>query len=390
MLVTTSLDLFEALAAPRGTALLRAIAAGRDEAELRLGERLRAAYPPELVAAALTLTELRAAAAGKFRLAAQMWFTREGLEQASSDALAAHHADRLPEGRLADLCCGIGGDLTALGDRRDVLAVDRDPVHARMAQRNAAVYGHDVESRCGDALRFEPDGFDAVYVDPARRSGGRRLRAGASLPPLGACLELTRTVPAVGIRAAPGLPLDLVPPGWEAEFVSEAGDLKESLLWSPALATTPRRATVLPSGATLVARPGRPVPCAAPGDHLLDPDPAVTRAGLVEELARDLGAWKIDEQVAFLSADRPLRTPLGRSYRIDAVLPFALKPLRAHLRERGIGRVDVRKRGSAVDVDDLRRRLRLDGDAHATVVLTRVADRPTALVCTLESGPRSG
>lgn len=383
-LVTTSIELLEALEAPRGRSLLAAVAEQRDEGELRLGERLRATYPAELVAAALTLAELRTAAAAKFGLAARMWFTREGLEQASSDALATHHAARLPAGRLADLCSGIGGDLTALAAGRDVLAVDRDPVHARMAARNAEVHGHRVEARCADALRVPLDGFDAVYVDPARRAGGRRLRAGDSLPPLAWCLDLASTVPAVGVRAAPGLPLDLVPDGWEVEFVSEGGALKEALLWSPSLATTPRRATLLPGGATLVARPGSAVPVAAPGDHLLDPDPAVTRAGLVEELARDLGAWKIDERIAFLSADRPLRTPFGRAHRVDAVLPFALKPLRAHLRARGIGRIEVRKRGSAVDVDELRRRLRLTGDAYATVALTRVDDRPTALICTPE------
>jgi hypothetical protein len=124
------------------------------------------------------------------------------------------------------------------------------------------------------------------------------------------------------------------------------------------------------------------VPCRPPGAFLLDPSPAVTRAGLVEELARDLGAWKLDPQIAFLSADRPLGTPFGRLLAVDASLPWNLKRLRQVLRERGVGAVEVRKRGSAVDVAELTGRLRLAGDAHAVVVLTRVADRPWALVCT--------
>ena len=41
----------------------------------------------------------------------------------------------------------------------------------------------------------------------------------------------------------------VVPPGTEAEWVSDAGDLKEAALWSPQLATVRRRATVIrPSG----------------------------------------------------------------------------------------------------------------------------------------------
>jgi hypothetical protein len=126
------------------------------------------------------------------------------------------------------------------------------------------------------------------------------------------------------------------------------------------------------------------VPCRPPGAYLLDPSPAVTRAGLVEELARELGAWKLDPRIAFLSADRPLHTPFGRLLGVDASLPWNLKRLRQALRERGVGAVEVRKRGSAVDVAELTSRLRLGGDARAVVVLTRVADRPWALVCTEE------
>ncbi|HZD69037.1 MAG TPA: hypothetical protein VFA45_09020, partial [Actinomycetes bacterium] len=62
-------------------------------------------------------------------------------------------------------------------------------------------------------------------------------------------------------------------------------------------------------------------------------------------------------------------------------MPWSLKRLRAALRSRGAGVVQIRKRGSAVDVEDLRRRLDLHGEEHATIVLTRVLDRPWALVC---------
>jgi hypothetical protein len=165
------------------------------------------------------------------------------------------------------------------------------------------------------------------------------------------------------------------------ELLADRRELKEAVLWSPELATTTRRATVFPGSDTLHARPGLPLDCAPPGGWLLDPNPAVTRAGLVEELGRDLGAWKLDPRIAFLSADRPLRSPFGRLLRVDASLPWNLKRLRGVLRERGVGTVEVRKRGSAVDVDDLTARLRLRGDARAVVVLTRVADRPWALVC---------
>jgi THUMP domain-like len=352
-------------------------------AELALGERLRASYPPDLVAAALAQHDLRLRARAKFSRAERMYLTRDGLEQASSEVVARHRAARYaPFDRVADLCAGIGGDLLALAPGRAALAVDLDPVHLRMALRNAQEYGAvDLAAACTDVRELRPDALPAVFVDPARRVAGRRLQAGTSEPPLDWCFALAGRVDAVGVKAAPGLPVEVVPAGWEVELIADGRELKEAVLWSPALATTARRATVLPGGHGLVQRPGEAVPCAPPGAFVLDPSPAVTRAGLVEELARALDAWKIDRRIGFLSADHRLETPFGRLLVVEESMPWSLKRLRTALRASGAGAVQIRKRGSAVDVDDLRRRLDLRGDRQVTVILTRVLNRPWALVC---------
>jgi SAM-dependent methyltransferase len=380
------LVLLDRLLSAEGRAVLAELPdAALDPGEaLRVGTRLRERHPPELVAAAIAQHELRTRAAGKFAAAGSMWFTREGLEQASAEPLARHRADRYATfGRVADLCCGIGGDLCALAPGRDTLAVDLDPVHLRMARENARLHGAgQLAAVCADVRDLRLPASIAVFADPARRIGGRRLPAGESRPPLDWGLQLAGRVAAVGIKAAPGLPLEPVPAGWEVELLADRRELKEAVLWSPELATTTRRATVFPGPRTLTAHRGPPLDCAPPGGWLLDPNPAVTRAGLVEELGRDLGAWKLDPRIAFLSADRPVASPFGRLLRVDASLPWNLKRLRGVLRQRGIGSVEVRKRGSAVDVADLTARLRPRGPARAVVVLTRVADRPWALVCT--------
>jgi hypothetical protein len=210
------------------------------------------------------------------------------------------------------------------------------------------------------------------------------MRAGDSEPPLDWCFDLARRID-VGIKASPALPLDLVPDGWEVEFVSEHRELKEAVLWAPVFATTPRRATVLlPDGDehTLVALAGARLAVRPPGAYLLDPDPSVTRAGLVETLGVQLtDAWKIDDQIGFLSSDVPLGTPFGRLLRIDASMPWSLGRLKESLRALDVGTVDIRKRGSAVDVEELQGRLKLRGARAATVVLTRVASAPWAMVC---------
>ena len=400
---------------------------------LRLAEQLRGSYPPDLVAAALTEQALRMSARAKFGRAQEMLFTRDGLEQASSEQAAAHSARRLRGfAAVADLCCGIGGNLSALAANSRVLAVDRDLTSLEFARHNAAVSGAPgpVLAVCANVRQLVADSpqgaggrIEAAFIDPARRAGGRRLRAGVSEPPMDWCLRLTDWVPAVGIKAAPGLPLELVPPGWEAEFLAVGRGLKEALLWSPALASAPRRATILPTadttddttadttgdttGATtadttggstapvytLTAEPGSPVPVAAPGEFLLDPNPSVTRAGLVEDLARRLGAWKIDPMIAFLATDREVSTPFARTLRVLESMPWHEKQAARRLRELGIGAADIRRRGLAGDVDLIRRRLGLRGEGAATIVLTRREDRPWGLICTpvgSPGGPRPG
>lgn len=460
------------LLTPQGQELLCLLADAADEgggrggASLALAERLRRAYPAALVAAAMTQQDLRRAAAAKFSRAGGMLFTRAGYEQSSSEAVARYRAARLAgASRVADLCCGIGGDLIALaGVAGDVLAVDRDEVHARLAVHNANVYGADVpgasargtgEREAAGSVRavacdvrdVRLGGFDAAFIDPARRSGpgsasapdARRFRAGTSEPPLGWCTALADRIGAVCVKAAPGLPGELVPEGWEAEFIAEGRELKEAVLWSPALATAPRagdrgprRATVLPAGApgalpagatagpapetapgageilaagrgigsaagqgaargggfpdpaVLVAREGGPVPLREPGEYLLDPNPAVTRAGLVEDLARELGGdvAKIDPRIAFLTLDRGVRTPFARTLRVAYSAPWHEKDFARRLRELDIGAADIRRRGLAGDVEAIRRRLKLSGAGRATVVITRVNDKPWGLVCT--------
>jgi SAM-dependent methyltransferase len=360
---------------------------------LKLAEELRGQYDPDLVAAALTQQALRQAGREKFSRAEAMYFTRDGLEQASSELAAGHSARRFAGLDLAaDLCCGIGGNLIALaGAARRVLAVDADPATLRFAVRNAGAYGTAgaVVPLCADVrdLDLRAAGVEAAFIDPARRGGGQRMRAGDSQPPLGWCFDLPGQVARVCIKAAPGLPRALVPPGWETEFVAIGRALKEAVLWSPALATSQSRATILPSGDTLTEGRGDRVPVAAPGEYLLDPNPAVTRAGLVQELAREVSGWQIDPMIAFLACDRPVRTPFARTLRVLESMPWQEKQVARRLRELCIGSADLRRRGLAGDVQQIHRRLRLQGDRNAVIVLTRREDRPWGLICEALAGP---
>ena len=374
------------LLSPPGQELLARLAAAGDGAagDLALAVRLRRDYP------ATAQHELRLAARAKFSRAMEMLFTRGGYEQSSSELIARHRAARFGgTSRIADLCCGIGGDLIALAAGREVMAVDRDPAHARLAVHNAGVYevAGGVRACVADVRDIRLEGIGAVFIDPARRAGSRRFPAGVSEPSLDWCLALAGRVPAVCVKAAPGLPAELIPAGWEAEFIADGRDLKEAVLWSPALATAPRRAGSWPGGDTLVAAPGEPVPVGVPGDYLLDPSPAVTRAGLVADLARAVGGWQFDPRIAFLAMKQEAVTPFGRTLRVVDSAPWNEKRFAGRLRELGVGAADLRRRGLAGDVDQIRRRLKLAGPHRATVVLTRVNDKPWGLICAAPGSP---
>ncbi|MGY4683863.1 THUMP-like domain-containing protein [Micromonospora aurantiaca (nom. illeg.)] len=401
------LDQLAALRTPEGSAALAAAerVAGGDP--LAAAAALRSAgIPGGLAAAALTQAELRRRAAGKFGAAAAgMFLTRAGLEQATRRAVADRRAARLRAAgvtTLADLGCGLGADaLAAARAGIRVYAVEADPVTAAMAAANAEAAGLAdlVTVERGDATAFDATGVDAVFCDPARRRAGTGQRVfdpNAYSPPWEFVTGLAARVPRTVVKVAPGLDHALIPAGAEAEWVSVDGDLVEAALWCGELAEVPRRATLLreKEGPLLNASGSKRVPSyhltgtgaqeAPVGPvrrFLYDPDPAVVRAHLVAELAADLDATLADPSIAYLYADEARPTPFARCLEITDVLPFSLKRLRALLRERRVGRVEIRKRGSALEPEKLRRDLRLSGDEAAGLALTRVAGDPTVLVC---------
>lgn len=347
-------------------------------------DRLRKHFPADLARAALDTVLLRARARAKFTKADAMYFTRESLEMASGEAVSRYRAERFAAfAQVADLCCGIGGDAIGLAlAGRSVAAVDLDPVRLRMAEANVAAYGGSGRFICGDALSESPDGVDAAFADPGRRPGGKRTLAPDSYePPVSRLVaRFPRGFP-LGVKVAPGLDrreLELFEAS--AEFISVSGELKECVLWFGALRTAFTRAAVLPGPHVLEGDPGVVSPISPVREYLYDLDPAVTRSGLVGLLAERICASRIDATIAFLTSDVFTPSPFAAAYRVLDAMPFHAKRVGEWLRARGIGRVTVVKRGSAVDADEVARRWKLRGNGHCAVLLTRIGGAPTAIL----------
>ncbi len=382
-----------------------------ERASLELLTALRCTWSPEQAAALLDQARLRRKAGDKFSHPERLLLTDDGLQQASSRAVAVYRAQQFADLLLrspvaghppwvADLGCGLGADTIALAEAGlHVLAVERDPVRARLAVANVAACGvaERVEVVCADWRALisalsqgerespgSPHPLHAAFVDPSRRAGEQRIFRLADMdPPLAAVLSLLDHIPTLAVKTMPGIADEDIPADAEVEFISERGHMKEALLRFGDLRTGAARwATVLPGPFRLDsnARPSAP-PIAEPLTYLLEPDPAVIRATLVQHLATQLGAAQLDPTIAYLTSDQLAATPFARAWRVLRQGPFHLKTLNRWLRELQTGAVVVKKRGSAIDPDEFRRRLKTTpGGQVVTVFLTRVKGRPWMVV----------
>ena len=86
------------------------------------------------------------------------------------------------------------------------------------------------------------------------------------------------------------------------------------------------------------------------------------------------------EGIAYLTSDAALTSPFVQSFRVREELPADTKALGKALRERGIGRLEIKKRGVDVDPARLRPKLKLAGSAEATLILTRTGTRRRAIL----------
>lgn len=388
---------------PEGWELLASLGPYREDEAFRLTASLRkAGHSPELVSAVLTQSRLRTKAEAKFgEFARQMIFTKAGLEQATRLTVAARHAQRFAEagiGHVADLGCGLGADSMALASLDLVVtAVEMDEATAACATMNLIPFRNATVVH-SDATSVSLEGVDGVWLDPARRttstSGTKRIWDPEDFsPPLSFVESLAGSGRAVGVKMGPGMPHDSVPAGCEAQWVSVGGDVTEVALWfnavrrpgvrRAALVLGPLGSAELTSGEDFGAGPVAPV---GPVEgYLYEPDGAVIRAGLVADVALQLGGHLVDEHIAYICAPGLHDTPFAKAYRVLEVMPFNVKALKAWVKDQGIGVLDIKKRGMAVTPEELRKQLLPGGSAKhkdkkaATLVLTRIGEDRVAV-----------
>lgn len=390
---------FVRLLSPEGQALLAKVGPLEAKSDVvKLVSSLRSAgHDAALVAAVLTQTKLRRRAAAKFGpFAERMLFTEPGLEQASRLSVAALHANRFRQAgitEVADLGCGIGAESMALASLDiNVKALEIDEVTAAVATYNLAPFENAFVEQA-DVTELDLSKFGGLFFDPARRELGgpsreraaRKFDPAAFSPTFDFVIEAANKKP-TGVKFGPGHPHEAIPNEAEAQWVSVDGDLVELGLWFGAVARPDvKRAALLITGntrheITSHSAERMDAPVGNLGGFVYEPDNAIVRSHLIGQLADQLDAQLFAPEIAYLTSDKEISSPWLKGYRVLDNLVFDRKKLKAYLRERNIGTLEIKKRGSDIVPEELRKELAPKGEGAATLIITRVGDAHRALV----------
>jgi SAM-dependent methyltransferase len=364
-----------------------------------LVSKLRAeGHNPLLVAAVLTQAKLRRRAQAKFgEFADRMIFTEPGLEQASRLSVAALHAGRFRAAGItdvADLGCGIGAESLALASLDiQVHAREIDEVTAAVATYNLAPFDN-AEVQQADVTEINLDAFGGLFFDPARRELGRpaRERAARKFDPMAFSPSFDFVMQSAakkptGVKFGPGHPHEGIPDEAEAQWVSVGGDLVELGLWFGAVARPGvKRAALLlaADGKHEITSDSTKRQDAELGplqEFVYEPDNAVVRSHLIGQLAEQIGATIFAPEIAYLTSGSQLTSPWLKGYRVLDEMAFDRKKLKAYLKERSIGTLEIKKRGSDIVPEQLRKELAPKGKGAATLIVTRVGDAHRVLIC---------
>lgn len=370
-----------------------------DQAPLhRQLQRLRKVLSPQQAGLVVELTSLRRRAETKFgRLASKMFFTELALQQATDLWTASYKASRLKNDQpVHDYCCGLGGDLMALARRGPAVGWDRSAEMAHLATANLDVLGASEHSqvRVQEIEAMAPLPGEVWHLDPDRRSSGRRSTQMEWHSPGPEFIEHLRKIAPDGVLKL--APATEVPEPWnqeaEREWISWNRQCRQQVIWFGALAQQSclRRATVVTKTANCLEDPrvhsfvGQSTTRAPQGsqveEYIYDIDPAVRAAGLTGALARDQNLVALEKESGYLTSAIFCGHPLLTGFQVLDVLPLRVKSLSSFLRKQSIGRLEIKKRGIETDPEQLRQKLKLQGEESRTLLLTRLGEREIAIL----------
>ena len=318
-------------------------------------------------------------------------------EQSTSDSIARWHASIIPSGsHVVDLTAGLGIDAMHMAHKAaSVTAIERDPGIADALRTNSAVFDNFsvINADCVDFIAgYDGAPFDVAFIDPARRGDrGQRLFALSDCAP-----DVTALLPAIFriarrliVKASPMLdPSQTIAllPGCTAMYVigttTECKEIVADVAPEGAYTedTCPITAVNIAAGESSSAvtfthrsEAASPACFAEPdaGSYVLEPAPALMKAGCFHTLAAMAGASEISQNThVLLSPEIPCGFP-GSISEIIEIIPYRSREIKSIARR--YPRMEVATRNFGINADTLRRQLRVA--AGGPLRLLAVTDR---------------
>ncbi|MFQ5750221.1 MAG: hypothetical protein ACE5H3_12325 [Planctomycetota bacterium] len=359
---------------------------------LAIQESFRGMFPKKTAEALGELRALRRRAVQKFTQGLDMFFTKEQLEQASSEDVARYRAERFRKAgfsKVHDVCCGIGSDSIALARAGlKVFAVDKEPSAVHFGAANAEVCGVEgIEFLLADVNEASPEA-GPIFLDPSRRRGSRRIMSPDDWSPAPARVaEILEGRPGAGIKLSPAVHveelLEKFPPPGEIEVISLHGEAKETVFWYGKLASgVERRATALPAEESFGGGANGQAVVGELDEFLYDPDPSLIVAGLLGAFASENRLAALDPEIGYLTGAKKVESAFVDRFKVLACETLDPRKLKAVLRGLKVGRLQIRKRGIAERPATLEQRFlpKPFGDREVTLLATRIGDRHLGIV----------
>ena len=265
------------------------------------------------------------------------------LAQSSSAATAAHKAKLISGESIADLTGGWGADTLAFAQNfKEVIHVEPDVQLQAMLHHNALVLGiSNITFFTGTAEEFLASSptADAYYLDPMRRSGGKRHKSLEDyLPnPIETWPQLTKQGKQVLLKLSPvtdiKIALDTLPGVTAVHVVSVDNDCKELQLLH-----TGKPGEITISASEIGGHPWNitspyPTPSGRPGvgemkSYLFEPGAAVLKAALQDSVASERELQKLQNDTHLYTSDNlPTDFP-GRAIKVEGTSDFRMESYR--------------------------------------------------------------
>ncbi|MCX9085719.1 MAG: methyltransferase domain-containing protein [Candidatus Methanoperedens sp.] len=282
---------------------------------------------------------------------------KEGLQLATPEIVAKYIAKRLKTNIIADLGCGIAGQVIFFArECRKVYAVDKDPEKLHYAKENCRLYGVDnVEFILGDALSPEVkekvSDADIIFSDPARPLSEKERTLETLKPPITEIIKIySDIIPDLAFHAPPQMPPERLKLDCEREYLSLNGQLNRLTLYMGSLKCCDRSAVVLPGEKRLCISDASHIKESQLCEYVYEPEPSVVKAGLLDDLAgtlaheqKEIFFFKSDERRTLLTAPMLVKSQFFKDiYRVVGRTEMDMAKLKIVLRSQNAKNVVLR------------------------------------------------